>query len=81
MPQFEHNRASIHYESVGDGKPLLLIAGTAHAENVLEDAFGAHADRAVQLRRRDVVAVDAECLVPAEGVHDRRVDERAVHVE
>ena len=29
MPQFEHNRASIHYESVGEGKPLLLIAGTA----------------------------------------------------
>ena len=29
MPQFEHNRASIHYESVGQGKPLLLIAGTA----------------------------------------------------
>jgi len=29
MPQFEHNRASIHYESVGDGKPLLFIAGTA----------------------------------------------------
>lgn len=29
MPQFEHNRASIHYESIGEGKPLLLIAGTA----------------------------------------------------
>ena len=29
MPQFEHNRASIHYESVGEGKPLLFIAGTA----------------------------------------------------
>lgn len=29
MPQFEHDRASIHYEIVGDGKPLLLIAGTA----------------------------------------------------
>jgi aminoacrylate hydrolase len=29
MPQFEHDRASIHYEIVGEGKPLLLIAGTA----------------------------------------------------
>jgi aminoacrylate hydrolase len=29
MPQFEHDRASIHYEIVGKGKPLLLIAGTA----------------------------------------------------
>ena len=29
MPQFEHDRASIHYEVVGEGKPLLLIAGTA----------------------------------------------------
>lgn len=29
MPQFDHNRASIHYEIVGEGKPLLLIAGTA----------------------------------------------------
>lgn len=29
MPQFEHDRASVHYEIVGEGKPLLLIAGTA----------------------------------------------------
>lgn len=29
MPQFEHDRASIHYEVAGEGKPLLLIAGTA----------------------------------------------------
>ena len=29
MPQFEHDRASIHYEIVGEGKPLLLIAGIA----------------------------------------------------
>jgi pimeloyl-ACP methyl ester carboxylesterase len=29
MPQFEHDRASIHYEIVGEGKPLLVIAGTA----------------------------------------------------
>ena len=29
MPQFEHDRASIHYEIVGEGEPLLLIAGTA----------------------------------------------------
>lgn len=29
MPQFEHDRASIHYEVIGTGKPLLLIAGTA----------------------------------------------------
>jgi len=29
MPQFEHDRASVHYEIVGEGKPLLLIAGIA----------------------------------------------------
>jgi pimeloyl-ACP methyl ester carboxylesterase len=29
MPQFEHDRASIHYEVLGEGEPLLLIAGTA----------------------------------------------------
>ena len=29
MPQFEHDRASIHYEMSGEGKPLLLIAGIA----------------------------------------------------
>jgi aminoacrylate hydrolase len=29
MPQFEHDRASVHYEITGEGKPLLLIAGTA----------------------------------------------------
>lgn len=29
MPQFEHDRASVHYEIAGDGKPVLLIAGTA----------------------------------------------------
>jgi aminoacrylate hydrolase len=29
MPQFEHDRASVHYEIAGEGKPLLLIAGTA----------------------------------------------------
>ncbi len=29
MPQFEHDRASIHYDVLGEGKPLLLIAGTA----------------------------------------------------
>src|SRR5690242_10345059 len=29
MPQFAHDRASIHYEIVGEGKPLLLIAGIA----------------------------------------------------
>ena len=29
MPQFEHDRASVHYEISGEGKPLLLIAGTA----------------------------------------------------
>ena len=29
MPQFEHDRASIHYEIVGEGRPLLLIAGIA----------------------------------------------------
>lgn len=29
MPQFDHNRASIHYEVIGEGRPLLLIAGTA----------------------------------------------------
>lgn len=29
MPQFDHQRASIHYEITGEGKPLLLIAGTA----------------------------------------------------
>jgi pimeloyl-ACP methyl ester carboxylesterase len=29
MPQFEHDRASVNYEIVGEGKPLLLIAGLA----------------------------------------------------
>jgi aminoacrylate hydrolase len=29
MPQFQHSGATIHYETVGDGTPLLLIAGTA----------------------------------------------------
>jgi pimeloyl-ACP methyl ester carboxylesterase len=29
MPEFERDRASLHYEIVGEGKPLLLIAGTA----------------------------------------------------
>lgn len=29
MPQFENKGASVHYEIVGDGPPLLLIAGTA----------------------------------------------------
>ncbi|MEQ1768701.1 MAG: alpha/beta fold hydrolase [Devosia sp.] len=29
MPQFDHERASIHYETIGEGKPLLLIAGIA----------------------------------------------------
>jgi pimeloyl-ACP methyl ester carboxylesterase len=29
MPQFEHDRASVHYDSAGQGSPLLLIAGTA----------------------------------------------------
>ena len=29
MPQFENDRASIHYEILGEGPPLLLIAGTA----------------------------------------------------
>jgi aminoacrylate hydrolase len=29
MPQFDHDRASVHYESSGSGPPLLLIAGTA----------------------------------------------------
>ena len=29
MPQFENNRASVHYEIMGEGRPLLLIAGTA----------------------------------------------------
>lgn len=29
MPQFDHDGASVHYESVGSGPPLLLIAGTA----------------------------------------------------
>src|SRR3569833_378257 len=29
MPQFEHDRASIHYEVAGEGPPLLLIAGSA----------------------------------------------------
>ena len=29
MPQFEHDRASVHYEVVGEGPPLLLIAGIA----------------------------------------------------
>jgi len=29
MPQFQHSGANIHYEIVGSGPPLLLIAGTA----------------------------------------------------
>jgi len=29
MPQFESNGASVHYEIVGEGPPVLLIAGTA----------------------------------------------------
>ena len=29
MPQFEHDRASLHYEVVGEGKPVLLVAGIA----------------------------------------------------
>lgn len=29
MPQFEYDGASIHYETMGQGKPLLLIAGIA----------------------------------------------------
>lgn len=29
MPQFENHGASIHYDIVGEGPPLLLIAGTA----------------------------------------------------
>lgn len=29
MPQFQHSGATIHYEIVGEGRPLLLIAGTA----------------------------------------------------
>jgi len=29
MPQFENGAASIHYEIIGEGEPLLLIAGTA----------------------------------------------------
>ncbi len=29
MPQFENNRASVRYEVMGEGRPLLLIAGTA----------------------------------------------------
>ena len=29
MPQFDHDRASIHYEVLGEGPPLLLIAGIA----------------------------------------------------
>ena len=29
MPQFENGTASVHYEIVGSGRPLLLIAGTA----------------------------------------------------
>jgi pimeloyl-ACP methyl ester carboxylesterase len=29
MPQFQHNRASIHYEIAGEGKPVLLVAGIA----------------------------------------------------
>jgi len=29
MPQFENDRASVHYEVLGEGPPLLLIAGTA----------------------------------------------------
>ncbi|MDB5540849.1 MAG: alpha/beta hydrolase [Devosia sp.] len=29
MPQFQNGRASVHYEILGQGRPLLLIAGTA----------------------------------------------------
>ena len=29
MPQFQNNAASVHYEIVGSGRPLLMIAGTA----------------------------------------------------
>lgn len=29
MPEFQHNRASVHYEVVGKGSTLLLIAGSA----------------------------------------------------
>lgn len=29
MPQFQNGAASVHYEIIGSGKPLLLIAGTA----------------------------------------------------
>jgi pimeloyl-ACP methyl ester carboxylesterase len=29
MPQFEHDGASVHYETMDEGPPLLLIAGTA----------------------------------------------------
>ena len=29
MPQFDHDRASIHYQIASEGKPLLLIAGIA----------------------------------------------------
>lgn len=29
MPQFQHSGATIHYETGGEGAPLLLIAGTA----------------------------------------------------
>lgn len=29
MPQFTHDAATIHYEVLGEGSPLLLIAGTA----------------------------------------------------
>ena len=29
MPQFENDRATVHYEILGEGPPLLLIAGTA----------------------------------------------------
>ena len=29
MPQFQNGPASVHYEILGEGKPLLLIAGTA----------------------------------------------------
>jgi pimeloyl-ACP methyl ester carboxylesterase len=29
MPQFDHQGASVHFEVLGDGPPLLLIAGTA----------------------------------------------------
>lgn len=29
MPQFEHDRASIHYEISGEGPPVLMVAGTA----------------------------------------------------